>query len=139
MNAKTLEAITRHGKTLLAAFPHATEKDPVALCRKLRRIESAVSRFTTAFCNGEIESPTVDIACHKALARTARILGLDESGITRAGLFINRDPRGCALKLQSPDESPWFADWQLNRLIKHQPQIVTDMGGYGLLAPDLNQ
>lgn len=39
MNAKTEAAVMEHGKQLLAIFPSATERDPVKLCRKLRKLE----------------------------------------------------------------------------------------------------
>ena len=44
MNTNTLKAITRHGESLLKAFPNALEKNPVALCKKLRRIETGLAR-----------------------------------------------------------------------------------------------
>ncbi len=47
------EAIEAHGKNLLAIFQNATERDPVALCKRLRRLEAKASRITTDYCNGD--------------------------------------------------------------------------------------
>ena len=53
MNAKTLEAVERHGRQLLAIFPNATERDPVTLCNKLRRVEAVAERHALMLCNDE--------------------------------------------------------------------------------------
>ena len=76
MNAKTLEAITRHGETLLRAFPNATEKNPVALCKKLRRIENAVAKPILDYTNGEngMTIEKLDGETDKALVRLHALL-----------------------------------------------------------------
>lgn len=139
MNAKTLEAVTRHGETLLRAFPNAIEKNPVALCKKLRRIETAVAKPILDYTNGEngVTQDALDHACNMAQIRCGNLLGLDKHGIAMDGLFVNRDPRGYALKIDS--DSDWFKDWQGAQYAAKLPALHTDMGGYGILAPDLNQ
>ena len=134
MNAKTLEAVRRHGETLLAAFPNATEKNPVALCKKLRRIEAAVARPILDYCNGDngMTVEKLDVETDKAQARATKLLG-GFRGF--CGLFINRDPRGHALKLS--DE--WTRKFNAKRYAASLPELHTDMGGYGIIAPDLNQ
>jgi len=52
MNAKTQAAVQRHGEQLLAIFPHATERDPVNLCKKLRRLERRGTALGLRLCNG---------------------------------------------------------------------------------------
>ncbi len=42
-----------HGENLLTIFPSAKERDPVSLCRKLRRIETRASRAACAACNDQ--------------------------------------------------------------------------------------
>ena len=129
MNAKTKEAITWHGLQLLAIFPDAIERDPVALCKKIRRIETAVSRPILDYCNGDCTMEECDAACSKARARVRTLLGIDERhpACMNSVLIINRDPRGYALKI---DDSTMRANaWQLYR----------DMGGYGILAPEINE
>lgn len=122
MNAKTLEAIRKHGEQLLAIFPNANERDPVALCKKLRRVETAASRWNVECCNwrdpSEDEQEANDA---KICSRVAWILGTTE------GFIYNKDPRGYALKI---DDAVMRAnDYQLHR----------DWGGYGIIAPDLTE
>ena len=140
MNAKTLEAITRHGETLLRAFPNATEKNPVALCKKLRRIETAVAKPILDYTNGEngVTQDKLDHLTSLAQIRAGNLLGLDKHGIALAGLFVNRDPRGHALKLDN-ESSGWFVDWQNAQYKAGLSALHTDVGGYGIIAPDLNQ
>jgi len=137
MNAKTLEAIRKHGEALLAAFPNATERDPIALCKKLRRIETAVSKPILFACNGNLDEGRLDTACQAAKTRTLKLLGEHlkyNSIIAHCGfLFVNRDPRGCALKL----DEQWTRAFNNNQYTQRKPSITMDMGGYGLLAPDL--
>ena len=80
MNHKTLEAITRHGETLLRAFPNAIEKNPVALCKKLRRIETATRQVMTDYCNGTATLEDTDEATVKAAERVVNILGFPVGG-----------------------------------------------------------
>jgi len=127
MNAKTLEAVTNHGRQLLALFPNAIEQDPVALCKKLRRIEVAISRPILEYCNGEngMTCEKLDVQTQKAMERVQKLLFADGviSEERICGLHVNRDPRGYALKLSS--------EWAAGKA------IYTDWGGYGILAPDL--
>lgn len=50
-----------------------------------------------------------------------------ESELERRGVFVNLDPRGYALKID--DEY----------MRAHNLKLHTDMGGYGILAPEINQ
>lgn len=133
MNAKTLEAVRRHGECLLAAFPNATEKDPVALCKKLRRVENSLNRALTDVCNGDFqddkEGARLDALTAGAILRVRELLGLNLFNCRDIGLFVNRDPRGYALKLND--------DWTRRWNDKNYSRIYTDLGGYGILAPDL--
>lgn len=52
MNAKTEAAVRKHGEQLLTIFPYATERDPVKLCKKLRRLEGEGQRLALRLCNG---------------------------------------------------------------------------------------
>lgn len=164
MNAKTLEAITRHGETLLRAFPNATEKNPVALCKKLRRIENGISQIILRNCNEGVPEDELDAATDGAQLRASKLLGGVPTicrnssmrkcpscgtgifGVHAAGcaggshkiesvLYINRDPRGHALKL----DDAWVRDFNQTQYAAKLPALHTDMGGYGILAPDLNQ
>lgn len=134
MNAKTLEAITRHGESLLKAFPNATEKNPVALCKKLRRIETGIAPIILRNCNEGVPDDEMDAATDKARARLMALLGgLSARQLKQFGLFINRDPRGYALKLSSEWTDKFNDTLRGTGLFIHQ-----DWGHYGILAPDLN-
>ena len=132
MNAKTLEAIKRHGESLLRAFPEATERDPVALCKKLRRIETVAHRMAELACEREV--PEQDEADAKAIQRVRTLLGITEHQAALI-LFVNRDPRGYALKIRES-----FANGINLRARaegKHEFTLFTDWGGDGIIAPDL--
>jgi len=137
MNAKTLEAVRKHGETLLALFPCCEEKDPVALCKKLCRIESAVSRPILDYTNGDggVTLDMVDSATNCALIRLGNLLCADSKLIKFTGIFINRDPRGHAIKLEEEPTRTFNAGRYAARL----PALCTDMGGYGIIAPDLTE
>lgn len=112
------EQIEEHGKKLLAIFPNATEKDPVALCKKLRHLERAAPRKAEDYCNGLMESWEEE--SDKFLAELTRLLGSNE------GIFINGDPRGYALKIDDA------------YVREHKLDIYRDWGGYGIIAPEFD-
>ena len=74
-----------------------------------------------------------DAAEAKAIARLKKILGCAQTDIDERGIFVNRDPRGCALKIGDD----FTRDWNNSMLKVGREEIYTDMGGYGLIAPDL--
>lgn len=133
--AAMLAAIITHGESLLAAFPKATERNPDTLSRKLHRIEVSLHRPILDYCNGEraVTCEQVDAVCVKALAKVCAILGIDEAGAKACGLFVNRDPRGYALKV---DDSWTRAHNEAQRKLTDGRQLHSDWGGYGILAPD---
>lgn len=137
MNAKTLEAVRKHGESLLAAFPNCTEKDPVALCKKLRRIETSLTKPLTDYCNGDFDAgpdgEKLDAITDKALKRVNDLIGEPMRWFSNCPVeivFVNRDPRGYALKI----DNTWVHEYR-----KDGASFYTDMGGYGILAPDLNR
>ena len=125
------EQIKAHGENLLHLFPNATERDPIALCKKLRRLEAKASRITTDSCNGDFDDgengEKLDAALDPILAKVNAILG--NTGKNPVPVFINRDPRGYALKIKSEymAGAGWIAQWALMR----------DWGGYGIIAPEI--
>jgi hypothetical protein len=139
MNAKTKEAITKHGLQLLAIFPNATEQDPVALCKKLRRIETKAHRATTCLCNTntldlmelspfhyrhgwrQSTEEEQDAFFEKIEKALVKLLGPEASEV----VHINHDPRGHAFKIK--DEV----------MRGRKLSLYSDLGGYGILAPDL--
>lgn len=83
--------------------------------RRLRRLEARAHRITTALCNGEVTQDDVETALDAVKAEVSEITGPDF-------LYLNRDPRGYALKLRQ--DAP---DYGLHR----------DWGGYQILAPEI--
>ncbi len=124
------DQIKAHGENLLHLFPNANEKDPIALCKKLRRLEAKASRITTDYCNGDFDDgesgEKLDAALDSILAKVNAILG--NTGIpSEIPVFINRDPRGYAIKIED--------DWV--RANYESKPIFRDWGGYGIIAPEI--
>jgi hypothetical protein len=121
--AELAERIKRHGAQLLAIFPNATERDPVALCKKLRRLENAAARIALRLCNGpEYPEGEADRLESGIFNKLDELLDWANSGVP---VIINRDPRGHSLKI----DDEWMR--------KHRPKLHTDWGGYGILAPEI--
>ena len=124
------EQIKDHGENLLHLFPRATERDPIKLCKKLRRMEAKAQAIALRLCNGP-EYPggydEVDALTGAILEKVNAILG--NTGKNPVPVFINRDPRGYALKIKSEymAGAGWIAQWALMR----------DWGGYGIIAPEI--
>ena len=121
------EQIKAHGENLLHLFPNATERDPIALCKKLRRLEAKASRITTDYCNGDFDAgengEKLDAALDPILAKVNAILG--NSGPDAVPIFVNCDPRGYGLKIDD--------DW----MRKTGARLYSDWGGYGIIAPEI--
>jgi hypothetical protein len=71
------------------------------------------------------------------MGRLETLLGDTAGMMAESGeLFCNSDPRGYALKLRSEFAQRW------NHCQSESPTpryLHTDLGGYGILAPDLTQ
>jgi hypothetical protein len=162
MNNKTREAIVKHGERLQDIF--GLSGDPVALCKKLHRLEVKGRSLAVRMCNApgvpEDESDNVKDAI---LQSVDKILSYVSKGIP---VFFNSDPRGNCLKI----ESEWISDnrshGDKSRSAKNAtPCTANDMtfggrcmscgweskrgeavnafyrdwGGYGIIAPDLTE
>lgn len=146
------EQINTHGKNLLAIFPRAAESDPVKLCKKLRRLEAKARRICTDYCNGEFDAgengEKLDAALDAILANVNAILGNNPEDLPSAvPVFVNRDPRGYALKI----EDAWMIERreQWDRQIAKQGKKAIgpsywallrfhrDLGGDGILSPEI--
>ena len=116
------DRITQHGEQLLAIFPNAIERDPVKLCKRLRRLEVCGSKAAEAYCNGDFSD------AKWVIAKTATLAGLRT--LLKPGdvpVFISGDPRGYALKIDN------------GYMAAHGVAMHRDLGGYGILAPDLTE
>lgn len=120
-NKAMYDRIERHSNHLNAIFN--TEFEPVTLCKKLRTLEKKGELVATDYCNGAIESEVYEAKRDKIMSSVDKILGFRRLNIP---VFLNGDPRGYALKIASE----YTHDNKLD--------IERDMGGYGLIAPDLS-
>ena len=113
------QRIQKHGEQLNAIFK--TPYDPIELCKKLRRIEAKQRHAGVYYCNGVINEYTFDKVKTDSLKKLGKLLG------NEIPVYINGDPRGYALKI---DDS----------IVRERKlDIMTDWGGYGILAPDLTE
>ena len=115
MTPKQREAIIRHGRQLQAIFPDA-KRDPLELCRRLQRIEGEANRYAVRLCCEDVSEETQERTESRLLRRVQDALG-DRDG----RVWINRDPRGYALKLD----------------LRAGESLHTDWGGYGIVAPEI--
>ena len=120
--AEMYERIRRHGRALLVIFPNATDKDPVSLCKKLRRLEAKAAALALQNCNVGVPEDEYWIRKEAILTKVQILLGYATSDVP---VFLNGDPRGYALKI----DDEWMR--------KTSARLHNDMGGYGIIAPDL--
>ena len=130
--------IVKHGELLKEIFYLPAYTDPTRLYKKLRRLENKGRKISTQQCNAEIDEDTFDDEKAKIKQKLRAILGDLWIGAPLKyclknprhphdlALFFNSDPRGYALKFN--DE--WVRE-------KGYP-IYTDMGGFGIIAPDFS-
>ncbi len=129
--------IEKHGQDLNRIFNTGIE--PVALCKKVMRIERKAYEGTLCLCNTntlhlrelnqftgyDVKQATEkeqDAYFDKVWLSLEKVIGKK----CREVCFINFDPRGYALKIK--DEY----------VREHDLQIHKDWGGYGIIAPDLS-
>ena len=120
--SRMYDRITEHGENLNKIF--GLDEDPVALCKRLLRLENKMTRVNTDWVNGDISEEEQDKVEKQVLAAVDKILGYKAKKIP---VFVNTDPRGMALKIKD--------DWVRSNRDKYR--IYTDMGGYGIIAPNL--
>ena len=134
--------IREHGEGLIKFFgldPNLV--DPVALCKKLRRFENQAHRITTQLCNGfpdlyaEVQEKVINQLESELDKIEQKVRDYLESYQRPRSfkkinaIFINGDPRGYALKLDT-ETIKYFEE--LGEEFPHK-----DWGGFGILAPDL--
>jgi hypothetical protein len=115
------ETVNRWREAHHASLETLTDKGDSGLkiWRTLRRLEQSASRITTMLCNGEIEQDRADLSLGMIGQQVRSIVPLAKN------FFINRDPRGYALKLD-PEQGPI-------------PEgMHTDWGRYGILAAQID-
>ena len=144
----TTAMIREHGLGLIRFFgldPNLV--DPINLCKKLRRLENKAHRITTQLCNGfpehllHLDNEVLEDYSKHLEVKLCRIEGkvrdylwanqpkLKKNFKKINAIFINGDPRGYALKLDT-ETIKYFEE--LGEDFPHK-----DWGGYGIIAPDL--
>lgn len=120
---KMYSQIKQHGENLNAIFN--TGLEPIALCKKLRRLEIKAHKLAEDYCNGKngVNSENWEIKCEPILNQVNKILKVYGAN-SYCIIFINGYARGYALKLYDS-----FAKDKI---------IYKDWGGYGILAPDFS-
>ena len=126
---KMYQRIEQHGQQLNALFN--TEIGNVELCKKLLMIEKSLEKPLLDACNVGIDYDELDRITDAALDKVDKILHFRENKIP---VFVNRDPRGYALKIKDD-----FVREYHERNSKNGTRLYTDWGGYGILAPDLSE
>ena len=121
---RMMKRIKKHGEHLGIIFPERSIHEPVKLCKTLRKLERRAAAVALALCNGGVEQAVADEAFQAIEHEVNAVLGFARSDVP---VFVNRDPRGYALKI----ESEWVHD--------NAPRLHHDWGGYGILAPDFSE
>jgi len=116
------ERILAHGENILLAYPWAKEQDPIKLCKKLRRLEAKAHSAATDHCNGLIDCEQWEEISIDIVSKLIALLNPQDI----SEFFVNGDPRGYALKIESESVK------------ERKLEIERDWGGYGILAPDLS-
>jgi hypothetical protein len=93
---------------------------------KLRKLERQVTQCSLWYCNGKL---TTEKFGQKIDAFTDELKTFFINNELPQGVYINTDPRGYALKLDS-DENPFIQGEYRNKINSR------DWGGNGILAPD---
>jgi len=125
MKIKIETQVKAHGEKIKAIFDLDPERNPVSLCRQLRRIERQGQQLAEDLCN--IANADPDSKRYATLLKKLdKILGFAAQGVP---VFINLDPRGYALKIQS--------EWVLEH--REDKPIYQDWGGYGIIAPEFTE
>ncbi len=122
MSTKTAEHVIRaretHHAALKSMLPPNSKASGLQVWRKLRQIEQRADSATTRYCNGEMSLEQLDVIIDAVTVAVGKVF----SGVPK-GFFVNRDPRGYALKLEAGSVPfPLHEDW----------------GRYQILAPEIN-
>lgn len=112
----------RHIQTLKHIFPHARWKGE-KLLHELNMLERQAHQHAIGLCNRDISQEEYEQIEASILDALKDMLFGDHS--SDVPIFINGDPRGYALKIND------------GYVRSHQLPIHRDMGGYGIIAPEL--
>ena len=112
--------IEKHGENLNKIFN--TQYDNITLCKKLRTLEKWAHKYSTDYCNGDINCETWEFVTNDILLKVYKLFKLDKK--MKINIFVNGDARGYALKI-------------CDKYIRdNNIKIYRYWGGYGILCPD---
>lgn len=113
-----LRARAQHHDALKAMMPANSTLSGLQVWRKLRRLEGKAHALAVALCNRPVSEDEDNRITAEVESKVEKLFGRK-----LPGFFINRDPRGYALKLK-PKSVPY--------------PLQRDWGDYQILAPDIN-
>jgi hypothetical protein len=160
-----LNAIEQHGKNLLAIFPKATERDPVALCKKLRRLEARGAALALENCNVGVSDDEYEQRASEIITKVNTLLGNANEYQPKIGAKcgcrrgIQRDNcANCegtgqvvdfhAIRNRKPLVPVFLNGDPRGYALKiesgwmreqNEFRLHSDMGGYGILAPEIGK
>jgi hypothetical protein len=110
-----------HELLLKTIFPDAID----GFIDELYELEEKVCKVNEDYCNGDLDYDRWEFK-HKVFeGKLEDILNPSNPDV----LYVNGDPRGYGLKIESEEKNRLFEQDKIN--------IFSDMGGYGILAPEL--
>jgi len=112
--------IKKHTSILQAIFPNAR----AGFLSDLYDLEKRVCSINRDYCNGDIGYEDYLLEHNQFEQELEEILQPNDSSL----LYVNGDPRGYGLKIQSEERNRLYEEQGIN--------IYSDFGGYGILAPE---
>tara|TARA_B000000557_G_scaffold84782_1_gene68031 strand:- start:579 stop:980 length:402 start_codon:yes stop_codon:yes gene_type:complete len=119
--------IKKHGEDIKKIFSLPADTDPIKLCKSLRRLESTAEIIQEVHGNGFYELASKQEAALMIKLKALLMPNGTPEEFLKFGIFLNTDPRGYALKI--PDDIVKDNAWTIHK----------DWGGFGIIAPDLNE
>ena len=141
--AEMYKRIEKHGNDFIKLFNLSPDTDPVKLCKQLFSLENKVHRVMCNLCNtNNVQGIAPGYAYSGRGNKVWNQIETSEEeqekifdGFKRkleniigihSFVFFNHDPRGYALKIKD------------TYIQANDIRMYTDMGGYGIIAPDFN-
>lgn len=140
--AEMYKRIEKHGNDLIKLFNLSPDTDPVKLCKRLFSLENKVHKVMCNLCNTNNVNgnephykwtPNGKVWVQEETSESDQDLIFDsfkrklESIIGKHDfVFFNHDPRGYSLKIED------------TYIRANDIRMYTDLGGYGIIAPDFN-
>ena len=119
--------IRKHGEDIKKIFSMPAATDPIKLCKSLRRLESTAQAIQETHGEGFYKLAAAQEAALMVKLKALLMPAATPEEFLKFGIFLNTDPRGYALKI--PDELVKVSGWTIHK----------DWGGFGIIAPDLNE